>query len=62
MKFIASATLYEATKEVIKEIDYKNLNEKNLVVVPDSFSMQAESLIFDVLNIKATFNISVVGI
>ena len=62
MKFISSATLYEATKEVIKEIDYKNLNEKNLVVVPDSFSMQAESLIFDVLNIKATFNISVVGI
>ena len=62
MKFIASATLYEATKEVIKEIDYKNLKEKNLVVVPDSFSMQAESLIFDVLKIKATFNISVVGI
>ena len=62
MKFIASSTLYEATKEVIKEIDYKNLKEKNLVVVPDSFSMQAESLIFDVLKIKATFNISVVGI
>ena len=62
MRFISSATLYEATKEVIKEIDYRNLNEKNLVVVPDSFSMQAESLIFDVLNIKATFNISVVGI
>ena len=62
MKFISSITLYEATKEVIKEIDYKNLKEKNLVVVPDSFSMQAESLIFDVLNIKSTFNISVVGI
>ena len=62
MKFISSITLYEATKEVLKEIDYKNLKEKNLVVVPDSFSMQAESLVFDVLGIKATFNISVVGI
>lgn len=62
IKFISSMTLYESTKEVIKEIDYKNLKEKNLVVVPDSFSMQAESLIFDVLKIKSTFNISVVGI
>ena len=62
MKFVSSITLFEATKEVLKEIDYKNLKEKNLVVVPDSFSMQAESLIFDVLNIKSTFNISVVGI
>ena len=62
MKFISSITLYEATREVLKEIDYKNLKEKNLVVVPDSFSMQAESLVFDVLGIKATFNISVVGI
>ena len=62
MQFISSCTLYEATKEVIKEIDHKNLSEKNLVVVPDSFSMQAESLIFDVLQIKTTFNIAVVGI
>ena len=62
MQFISSCTLYEATKEAIKEIDHKNLSEKNLVVVPDSFSMQAESLIFDVLQIKTTFNIAVVGI
>ena len=62
LNFITSGTLFEATKETIKKIDFKNLAQKNLVVVPDSFSMQAESLIFDCLKIKSTFNISVVGI
>ena len=62
LNFISSATLFEATKATIEKIDVKNLDEKNLVIVPDSFSMQAESLIFDVLNVKSTFNIAVVGI
>lgn len=62
LNVVTSGTLYEATKETIKKIDIKNLGQKNLVVVPDSFSMQAENLIFDVLNVKSTFNISVVGI
>ncbi len=62
LNFVTSGTLFEATKETIKKIDSKNLAQKNIVVVPDSFSMQAESLIFDCLNIKSTFNISVVGV
>lgn len=62
INFTTGATLYEAGKNTIKKIDFKNLKEKNLVVVPDSFSMQAESLIFDALNIKSSFNIAVVGI
>ncbi len=62
LNIVTSGTLFEATKETLKKIDYKNLEQKNLVVVPDSFSMQAENLIFDSLNIKSTFNISVVGI
>ena len=62
LNIVTSGTLFEATKEILKKIDYKNLAQKNLVVVPDSFSMQAESLIFDCLNIKSTFNISVVGV
>ena len=62
INFTTGGTLYEAGKNTIRKIDFKNLKEKNLVVVPDSFSMQAESLIFDALNIKSCFNISVVGI
>lgn len=57
-----SGTTFEAGKSVIKKIDVTDFSKKNLVVVPDSFSMQAESLIFDCLNIKSTFNIEVVGI
>ena len=62
INFTTGGTLYEAGKNTIRKIDFKNLKEKNLVVVPDSFSMQAESLIFDALNIKSSFNIAVVGI
>ncbi len=52
------------SKEVIRSID-KNRQDflcDNIVVVPDRFSMVAEKLIFEVLNIKATFNIHVMGI
>lgn len=62
IKLIVAGTTYEAGINVIKQIDVKDHSRKNLVVVPDSFSMQAESLIFDCLNLKSTFNIEVVGI
>lgn len=62
IKLITGATAYEAAVNTLKQIDVANLEQQNLVVVPDSFSMQAESLIFDVLKIKSTFNIEVVGI
>lgn len=62
IKLITGATAYEATVNTIKQIDCLDLEYENIVVVPDSFSMQAESLIFDVLNISSTFNIEVVGI
>lgn len=59
---IAGATSFEASKNVLKQIDLNDMTKQNIVVVPDSFSMQAENLIFDVLKIKSTFNIEVVGI
>ena len=62
LKLITGATTFEACVNTIKQIDPSNLGITNLVVVPDSFSMQAESLIFDILNIKSTINIEVVGI
>ncbi len=62
IKLITGATTYEAGINTIKQIDGTNLNFLNLVVVPDAFSMQAESLIFEKLNIKSTYNIEVVGI
>ncbi len=62
IRLISGATAFEAGVNVIKQIDVTNLNLKNIVVVPDAFSMQAENLIFDCLNIKSTFNIEVVGV
>ena len=62
IKLITGATTFEAAKNTIAQIDAKDTQFLNLVVVPDAFSMQAESLIFDCLNIKSTFNIQVVGI
>ncbi len=62
IKLISGATTFEAGVNTIKKIDVNNLEMDNIVVVPDSFSMQAESLIFDTLGIKSTFNIEVVGI
>lgn len=62
IKLITGATTFEACKNTIKQIDAADLDMTNLVVVPDSFSMQAENLIFDVLGIESTLNIEVVGI
>ncbi len=62
IKLITGATTFEACVNTIKKIDVANLDMTNIVVVPDSFSMQAEKLIFDALKINSTFNIEVVGI
>ncbi len=62
IKLVSGATTFEAGVNCIKKIDLSDLEAENIVVVPDSFSMQAESLIFDTLGITSTFNIEVVGI
>ena len=62
IKLVTGATTYEACVNTIKQIDYSDLDMTNLVVVPDSFSMQAENLIFEVLDTQSVFNIEVVGI
>ena len=47
IKLITGATSYEAAINTIRQIEPFDLETKNLVVVPDSFSMQAESLILE---------------
>ena len=62
IKLVTGATAYEACINTLKHIDVSDYEKENMVVVPDTFSMQAESLIFDVLKTKTFFNIKVVGI
>ena len=56
--------LQDVAKGVIKQIDAtkNNLLIKHLCIVPDRFSLITEKLIFDVLGISSTLNISVLGI
>ena len=51
----------EITKSVISLIS-TSLTENNIIIVPDRYSLIVESMLFDVLNISATFNIKVMGI
>ena len=62
INLIAGETNFEASKNALKQIDVSDITKRNLVVVPDRFSMQAENLVFDTLKIKSSFNIEIVGI
>ena len=56
--------LLDVAKGVIKQIDAtkNDLSVKHLCIVPDRFSLITEKLVFDVLGISSTLNISVLGI
>lgn len=62
IKLVTGESIYQACVNTIKQIDTSKSDEYNLLVVPDTFSMQAENLLFDILNLKTVFNASVVGI
>lgn len=62
VKVVTGATIYESAKNVIKSIDKQDLNTPYFIVVPDRFTLQAEKMLFDTLEISSTFNINVVGL
>lgn len=61
IKVVLGQTTFFACKNLINHID-RNLDSDNFVLVPDRFSLQVESLIMDILKIKSTFNIEVLGL
>ena len=64
IKIITGQKLIDISQSVISEINDKknNLSSQNIIVVPDRFSLLAEKMVFEVLNIKSSFNIRVMGI
>ena len=64
IKIVTGQKLIDIAQKVIGEIapHSQDLSCNNIIVVPDRFSLVAEKMVFDVLNIKATFNIHVMGI
>lgn len=62
IKMIIGDNFEDINNQVIKNIDISDLSMQNLVIVPDRFSLLCEKKIFEILKIKAYFNISVIGI
>lgn len=64
IKVITGQKLIDIAQSVIKEIEPKkqDLSTQNIIVVPDRFSLLAEKMVFEVLNIKSSFNIKVMSI
>ena len=55
-------TTLEASKDMIKSIDNKDLNIEHIILVPDKYSLQMERLLLDILPSKALFNVKVLGL
>lgn len=64
IKIITGHKLLDVASDVIKSIGDNRLDLScdNIIVVPDRFSLLAEKMVFESLNIKSTFNIRVMGI
>lgn len=59
IKLIKGINLLESIKSTIKVLPK---NEECFIVVPDRATLQIEELLFDTLQIKATFNLNIVGL
>lgn len=62
IKVTTGTTIYSAAENIFREIDREDKFTPYFVVVPDRFTLQAEKLLFEVLKLKSTFNINVVGL
>ena len=62
IQVVTGATIYESARNTLKGIDVKDVFTPYFVVVPDRFTLQAEKMLFEVLGIRSTFNINVVGL
>ena len=62
IKVTTGSTIYSAAENIFREIDKGDKFTPYFVVVPDRYTLQAEKLLFSCLDLKATFNINIVGL
>ena len=62
IQIVTGPTIYESAKNLILGIDKRDLSTPYYIVVPDRFTLQAEKMLFEELEIKSTFNTNVVGL
>lgn len=56
-----NATILDATKDMLAQIDKSDFSQEHIVVVPDKFSLQAEEDVLSLLG-DSLFNVSVMGL
>lgn len=59
LKIFKSATILDATMDMISAIDNSDFSIDHIVIVPDRFSLQCEKLLLSLLPQKALFNVRV---
>jgi len=62
IEVVTGISTFEATKNAFKRIDKTDIDTSYFIVVPDRFTLQAEKLLFDTLEIQSTFNLSVISL
>ena len=62
IKVISSVNIYEAVKDAFRCINPKDIDTNYFIVVPDRFSLQAEKILFETLNLKSTFNVNIISL
>lgn len=62
INLIIGDNFLDVNKKTLEKVDIKDLNKKNIIIVPDRFSLICEKQIFDVLKTEVVFNVEVMGI
>lgn len=61
INIITSKTLQTGFEDMLLKLKHNHLHEHNIIVVPDKFSLNAEQLMFDKLDIKVSFDVEVLS-
>ena len=61
LKTYCNSTVFDATKDMISSIDFRDFSIEHIVIVPDRFSLQMEKLLLQTLK-KSLFNVKVMGL
>ena len=62
LELVTGISTYEATKNAFLSIDKTDVDTEYFIVVPDRFTLKAEEVLFNTLNIESTFNLNIVSL
>lgn len=62
INILTSKTLISGFENMLLNLKHNHLHEHNIIIVPDKFSLNAEQLMFEKLNINVSFNVEVLSL